>query len=90
MKPLKSDKEDVINSPNHYHGKFETIRIVNYIIRFNKNWYMYANYLHNIVKYLWRAGLKKGSSFEQDVEKAQWYINDLLKVIKEDRKEGII
>lgn len=84
------EKEDLINKPNHYHGKYEAIRIINYVIRFNNNWIMYANYLHNIFKYLWRAGMKEGSSFEQDLDKAAWYINDLIEVRKEDIANGIV
>ena len=33
----------------------------------------------NIQKYVWRYEMKKGV---QDLEKAQWYLNKLIKVLK--------
>jgi len=38
----------------------------------------------NIVKYLWRANLKNSPS--EDSQKAQWYLNKLVEVYKNERK----
>lgn len=40
----------------------------------------------NAIKYLWRAGLKHGSPDVEDLEKAIFYINYKIKMIKENRE----
>lgn len=66
---------DSVNHPKHYNshpakcvcGKpIECIEIVRHM-GFN---------LGNVVKYVWRAGLKDSSGDIQDLEKAAWYLND--------------
>lgn len=42
--------------------------------------------LGNVVKYIWRSGLKGKDVSLQDLEKAQWYLND---EIAKRRKEAI-
>ena len=58
-----------VDHPKHYnsHGGIECIEVVRYM-SFN---------LGNAVKYMWRAGLK--DPIVQDLQKAQWYLNDELK-----------
>lgn len=38
--------------------------------------------LGNVIKYLWRAGLKDGQPTLQDLKKAAWYLNDEIKKIE--------
>ena len=60
---------DAVNHPMHYSGIQVSIECID-ITR-----WMPFN-LGNAFKYIWRAG-RKGSE-EEDVKKAQWYVNDLL------------
>lgn len=60
-------KHDSVNHPTHYTahpGGIECIDVVEHM-SFN---------IGNAVKYLWRAGLKAGSSDVEDLKKARWYI----------------
>ena len=42
-----------------------------------------TNFYHlNAFKYLWRAGQKEGNSTVQDFEKAGWYINKAVELVK--------
>ena len=36
----------------------------------------------NVMKYLWRSGLKDRTPAIQDLEKAAWYLNDEIKRLK--------
>lgn len=36
----------------------------------------------NAIKYLWRAGLKDSNKEIEDLEKAIWYINNKIKLLK--------
>jgi hypothetical protein len=40
--------------------------------------------LGNVIKYLWRAGLKEEGTTIEDLKKAAWYLNDEIK-----RREGL-
>lgn len=52
----------------------------------------YCFSIGNAFKYLWRAGLKKGSTEDnidkeiEDLEKAIWYINDRINELKDIKK----
>lgn len=61
-------KEDLVNSPSHYTaGKVDVIDFIeDYISDFR---------LANVVKYIARAGRKHPDKFEEDIKKAQWYLN---------------
>lgn len=59
---------DTVNHPSHYTthpSGVECIAIVEHMT-FN---------IGNATKYLWRAGLKDGSSTLEDLEKAKWYVS---------------
>lgn len=61
--------ESEVNHPRHYNihpGGIECIEVVRH---FNFN-------LGNVIKYLWRAGLKPGASQLEDLNKALWYLKD--------------
>lgn len=72
-------KQDMVNSPQHYkQGKFETIDV---ILDITKHLPGDQGYLvGNIVKYLSRYQFKNG---QEDVEKARWYTNKLIEILKE-------
>jgi len=59
---------DVINHPKHYVSDPSGVECIQ--ITEHRNFT-----IGNAIKYLWRAGLKDGSSNVQDLKKAIWYIN---------------
>lgn len=65
-------KFDNVNKPKHYNSHpsgVECIEITRHMT-FNCG---------NVVKYLWRAGLKDGNPSVQDLKKAAWYLADEIK-----------
>tara|TARA_Y100001937_G_scaffold114099_1_gene163459 strand:+ start:299 stop:559 length:261 start_codon:yes stop_codon:yes gene_type:complete len=68
---------DYVNSPPHYNsGNIECIDAIQQSMQPDA----FFGYLKgNIQKYVWRYEMKKGI---QDLEKAQWYLNKLIKVLK--------
>lgn len=63
-----------VNHPSHYNkGKFEVIDVI-------EDWKLGFN-LGNVVKYIARAEYKEDKL--QDLEKAKWYLEREIKVIKE-------
>jgi hypothetical protein len=71
-------KKDLVNNPAHYTaGGIECIDA----IKASMDGAQFKGYLKgNIIKYLWRYELK--SNPVQDLEKAQFYLNRLIKEIK--------
>ena len=69
---------DNVNSPSHYmHGKKETIDVIRDCMESDE----YHGYLKgNVLKYVSRYKFK-GEPL-QDLEKAQWYLNRLVKEVK--------
>ncbi len=70
------DKHDKVNHPIHYNShpahcpcgrRIECIDITRHM-DFN---------IGNVIKYLWRATYKNGV---EDLKKAQWYLNDAIKM----------
>lgn len=69
-------EHDPVNNPKHYNSHpsgIEAIQITRHM-GFN---------LGSAVKYLWRNGLKDGNPAIQDLEKAIWYIQDEIKLLRE-------
>jgi hypothetical protein len=65
--------EDMVNHPPHYNqGGIETIEAIKAALGYGFNAYLTGN----ILKYLWRYNHKGGL---QDVKKAQFYLNRLVK-----------
>lgn len=58
---------DPINHPSHYTSHPSGVECINITEHFNFC-------IGNAIKYLWRAGLKEGSSDLQDLKKAEWYV----------------
>ena len=70
--------EDIINKSNHYNdGGIETIDFIE-----AKKLSFHSG---NVVKYISRAGKKDGNSKLQDLEKAQYYLNRYIQLLKKRR-----
>ena len=68
---------DMVNNPPHYNkAGIETIQAIKAMLGEGFKYYLQGN----IMKYIWRYEYKDGV---QDLEKAQWYLNELI----EDRQE---
>ena len=70
---------DNVNSPAHYkHGKKETIDVICDCMESDEyHGYLKGNVLKYVSRYKW-----KGEPLE-DLEKAQWYLNRLVKEVKD-------
>ena len=70
---------DNVNSPAHYkHGKKETIDVIRDCMESDEyHGYLKGNVLKYVSRYKW-----KGEPLE-DLEKAQWYLNRLVKEVKD-------
>ena len=74
------ETEDMVNSPPHYNKN--KIECIDAIESATDNGF--ENYLQgNIIKYVWRYRYKNGV---EDLEKAQWYLNKLIKKVLTDDK----
>ena len=71
---------DLVNSPPHYNsGNIECIDAIEESMTPEA----FKGYLKgNIQKYIWRYELKKGV---QDLKKAEWYLNRLIKTLEKDK-----
>lgn len=78
---LMDDKNDSVNHPSHYNkGKIEVADfIADQKLNFDRG---------NAVKYVCRAGSKDPDKEIQDLEKAIWYINHEIKMLKGDITNG--
>ena len=74
------ETKDMVNSPPHYNkNKIECIDAIESATDSG-----FENYLQgNIIKYVWRYRYKNGV---EDLEKAQWYLNKLIKKVLTDDK----
>ena len=76
------NKEDMVNSPAHYNkAGIETIDMIESVTGDGFEAYLQGN----ILKYLCRYKYKNGV---EDLRKANWYLNRLIKTIGED-EDGI-
>jgi hypothetical protein len=75
---MATAKVDEVNHPPHYNnGKVECIEAIEASMSPQE----YRGYLKgNALKYLWRYNYK--GKPQQDLNKAQWYLNKLLEVMK--------
>jgi hypothetical protein len=70
-----------VNNPEHYGGKnnpYEAIKIITALDL--------GFCLGNTVKYISRAGKKDPKKYIEDLEKAQWYLNEKINQLKEAKK----
>lgn len=74
IEDILNEGEDLVNAPKHYAtGQHETISV----IREKLTAEQFQGYLMgNIIKYITRSNLK--GKFDQDCEKAQYYLNTLV------------
>ena len=78
------EKEDRVNHPSHYNSHPSGIELIEVARHFNFN-------IGNAIKYVWRAGLKAEADVNvldkhiEDLEKAQWYLNDEITQLKAKR-----
>lgn len=65
-----------MNHPNHYGGDtvYETIKVL-------KAWGL-GFLLGNAVKYISRAGKKDPAKLLEDLEKAQWYLGEAIRCLR--------
>ena len=64
-------RSDAINHPEHYTSHPSGIEC----IEVTRHMSFAAG---NIIKYLWRNGLKDGEPSLKDLKKAAWYLNDMI------------
>ena len=70
---------DAVNHPAHYtFGKYEAINVI-------EDWKL-PYHLGNTVKYISRAGRKDPTKTIEDLEKAQWYLNRYIELLKNEAK----
>ena len=73
----RSSMSDVVNHPPHYNKGIETTKYI-------KSWDMNWNQA-NVVKYVSRYNLKNKNDVNlqiQDLMKAKWYLEDLIKELE--------
>ena len=71
---------DMVNHPPHYNkAGIETIDAIKAMTNEGFEYYLQGN----IAKYLWRYRYKNGV---EDLNKAQWYLAELIDVVKDDHK----
>ena len=68
---------DMVNNPPHYNDHPSGIECIDVVRWFNFN-------IGNVIKYLWRAGLKDKDKIIEDLEKAKFYLQDEI-----DRLKGL-
>lgn len=75
--PVKTKPKEAVHHPDHYGGKdnpYEAIKVI-------EAWKLGFN-LGNTVKYIARAGQKFPSKELEDLEKAAWYLNRQIMILK--------
>lgn len=68
---------DNVNHPSHYTSHPSGIECIEITRHMSFN-------LGNVIKYIWRDGLKETQVPLENLEKAQWYLNDEINQRKKD------
>ncbi len=68
----RASAEEKVNHPKHYNSHPSGLECIEVVRHMGFN-------LGNVVKYLWRAGLKDNTSELEDLRKALWYLEDEIK-----------
>lgn len=68
---------DPVNHPKHYTSHPSGVECIEVVRHMGFN-------LGNVVKYVWRAGMKDEAPTIQDLEKAAWYLNDEIERRKKE------
>ena len=72
--------DDNVNHPSHYtDGKYECIDYM------ESKGYINNGYIFNAVKYISRAGKKDPDKYEEDIQKAIWYLKRKKEYVARDR-----
>ena len=58
---------DLVNHPPHYGSHPSGVECITIVEHMNFN-------VGNVIKYVWRAGLKPGVDAIEDLKKARWYL----------------
>jgi len=66
---MQQKDDPAVHHPTHYAAHPSGLECIEVVRHMNFN-------LGNVIKYIWRAGLKDGVVSTQDLEKAAWYLND--------------
>ena len=75
---------DNVNSPKHYNqAGIECIDAIEAATGTGFEHYLQGN----IIKYVWRYRYKNGT---EDLQKAQWYLSKLIKIIERKNKKRIV
>lgn len=67
-----------INHPKHYNSHPSGIECIQIARHHNFN-------IGNVLKYIWRAGLKDSESDIKDLKKAMWYLQDEIEKLKSNQ-----
>ena len=81
LKKMSKERE-LVNHPSHYGGEnnpYEAIKVIH-------AWDLGFD-LGNTVKYISRAGKKDPTKEIEDLEKAAWYLNSRIKLLKENGQQ---
>ena len=79
---LKKSTNDMVNHPSHYKAN-NGMEVIDVIEAFTANLSGYeATHTGNVIKYICRWKEKNGL---EDLKKAQWYLNRLIKNIEENK-----
>jgi hypothetical protein len=77
-----TDEEfDAVYHPHHYSAHPSGVECIVIAEQYNFN-------VGNAIKYLWRAGLKKGTDPVEDLKKAAWYVNREVERITNAEQRG--
>lgn len=72
---MTSSNYEYIDHPPHYNEHPSGVECIDIVEHFGFN-------LGAAIKHIWRAGLKPGTSHEQDIRKAIWYLEREIERIK--------
>lgn len=83
VEKMEEEFKDNVNNPDHYNtGSVECIEAIEESMTIEE----FRGYLKgNAMKYLWRYNYK--GKPEEDLQKAQWYLNKLTDIVKKNREE---
>lgn len=83
MAANKKDKIVQIDHPDYYGGEGNPLEVINIV----EHWQL-GFHLGNCVKYIFRAGNKKGEETIVALKKAQWYLARKIEQLENDSGGG--
>lgn len=81
-----AQQESNVNHPKHYNQHPSGIECIDIVRHYDFN-------IGNVIKYIWRAGLKHEEGMNdrdkqiEDMEKAMFYLKDEIEMLKRKRNE---